>query len=180
MTELKRALRDKLLHFRGLIGHPDYASEIEQNAAVKVVRVLEELDEIAEYEVPHGHVGFGAVELAKIVAVMPGVVCVVAGPELTEKRDALQVAIDELPRPDYLEGILIERIKCEDFERYELEPGVFESLREGWLKPPRILMPQRHPESIFKLNRFRESKQFFELRNKSAAKTKTFEKERKK
>lgn len=50
MTELKKAVGEKLEHYKGLIGSPDYPHRIEQNACECLVRELTYLNEIVEYE----------------------------------------------------------------------------------------------------------------------------------
>lgn len=50
MTKLKEALQEMIIETKGLIGHPDFSSDIEQNAAFTLLQRLEYLDSIAEYE----------------------------------------------------------------------------------------------------------------------------------
>lgn len=49
-SEIKKAVTEKLNHYKTAIGNPDYASELEQNAAHTLVRELTYLDSICEYE----------------------------------------------------------------------------------------------------------------------------------
>ena len=48
-SELKKALKEKLEHYKGHLGHPDFSSRIEQNACECLVRELKYLDSIVEY-----------------------------------------------------------------------------------------------------------------------------------
>lgn len=91
--------------------------------------------------------------------------CLIVGaqdPPLDEQELAQARSFLEEHRLNYrhrINELILENpvYKVEELE--ELEPWVFESLREGWLKPPKVFMPQRQPKSVFKLNRFREWKE---------------------
>ena len=154
MSKLREALHDKITRFRELRGHPDYTSEIEQNAVIVTLRVLEELDEIAEYE-PILLGGRGSV----VVMVGTGA----QDPPLDEQELAQARSFTEDHRLNCRhlvnELILTDPLLYKIEEIEELESWVFESLRKGWLKPPKLLSPQRHHESVFKLSRNREWKE---------------------
>lgn len=50
MSKLKEAVQSKLKHFKSRLGHPNYSSDIEQNACECLVREFEYLDSIVEFE----------------------------------------------------------------------------------------------------------------------------------
>ena len=53
MTELKKALQQKILEFEECKNNPNHQSEMEQNAVQVTLRELKYLDSLAEFEQLH-------------------------------------------------------------------------------------------------------------------------------
>lgn len=50
MSELKKALQEKIAKFEALKTHANYQSDLEQNTLIVLLREFRYLDSIAEYE----------------------------------------------------------------------------------------------------------------------------------
>jgi len=50
MTELKKALKEKIKEYESYVNNPKYNSEIEQNAVKITLKELKYLDSIIEFE----------------------------------------------------------------------------------------------------------------------------------